>query len=104
MTYAKITIKCNYEFIKEINSLIAEYDGYVKDFFEQVKKEAFTALEAARERNDPDCNISAEVTLTCPCIIWDISTDLLQGIPEDCSDVYYMLTQIAAIPKNRFVA
>lgn len=104
MTYAKITIKCNYEFVKEVNSLIAEYDGYVKDFFEQSKKEAFSALEAARQRNDPDCNISAEVTLTCPRIIWDISKDLLRGIPEDCSDVYYMLTQIASMPKEKFAA
>lgn len=104
MTYAKMTFKCNYEFIKEINSLIAEYDGYVRDFFEQSKKEAFAALEAARQWNDPDCNISAEVTLTCPIIIWEISKDLLRGIPKDCSDIYYMLAQISALPKTCFSA
>ena len=104
MTYAKITVKCNYDFIKEINGLIAEYDGYVRDFFEQVKKEAFGALEKAEQRNDTDCSLSAEVTITCPRIVWAVATDLLRAIPKDCSDVYYMLALIAAIPEYKFAA
>lgn len=103
MKYTRLTIKCNYDFIKEITDLMSDYDGYVRDFFEEVKKSAFSALQVAEKRNEPNCNISAEVTITCPLVIRTIATELLAGIPKDCTDIYYMFEQIAAIPIDQFI-
>ncbi len=106
MKYARINVKCNYELIKEINSVLPSYNGriYIKDFLSELVASATKAMNYAESRNDECAEIGTEIYITCPLSVHKEARNFMKKVPKDYSELYLLLEHIAKLDENSFVS
>lgn len=106
MKYARINVKCNYELIKEINSILPSYTGriYIKDFFTELVANANKVMNYAERKNDEDKEIGTEFYIMCPLSVYKEARSIMCKVPKDYSELYLLLEHIAKLDENSFIA
>ena len=106
MKYARINVKCNYELIKEINSVLPSYNGriYIKDFFAELVANANKVMNYAESKNDENKEIGTGFYIMCPLSVHNEARAIMNKVPGDYSELYLLLEHIAKLDENCFVS